>query len=191
MDLKVTNNIDNNIFSTHVTVDAFGTEQLSEDEEKELVSNFPVKLAYRNLKFTKNIKINGTVPEITDEHVSDNTVNSGSEEKDPGNTENEIGVSATSIEPDTSTTAHIVTVSLPPLSNKEFLINEGFDAYYKIDCAKISPSVLDENVITTKEIAAQTYCLIFAQVVCDAVREIMSELRKKAPAFEGEVIVSV
>ena len=58
MDLKITNNIDNNIFSTHVTVDALGTEQMSEDEERELISNFPIKLAYRNLKFSKNIKIN-------------------------------------------------------------------------------------------------------------------------------------
>jgi len=32
MDLKVTNNIDNNIFSTSVTIDAFGSEQLSELE---------------------------------------------------------------------------------------------------------------------------------------------------------------
>ena len=158
MDLKITNNIDNNIFSTHVTVDALGTEQLSEDEERELISNFPVKLAYRNLKFAKNIKINGTVPEITDEEV-DNT--------------------------------SVVAVSLPALSNKEIFINEEFDAYYKIDYTKISPAVIDGKVITSREIASQAYCLIFSQVICDAVRDIMDELRKKAPAFEGESIVSV
>lgn len=188
MDLKITNNIDNNIFSTHVTVDALGTEQLSEDEERELISNFPVKLAYRNLKFTKNIKINGTVPEITDETVS-GFESAG--EKEPDNEENETGISPTSLELDSTITVPVVTISLPPLSNKEFLIDENFDAYYKVDCSKISPSVLDKNVITTKEIAAQTFCLIFSQVVCDAVREIMDELRKKAPAFEGETIVSV
>lgn len=158
MDLKITNNIDNNIFSTHVTVDALGTEQLSEDEERELISNFPVKLAYRNLKFAKNIKINGTVPEITDEEV-DNT--------------------------------SVVSVLLPALSNKEIFINEEFDAYYKIDYTKISPAVIDGKVITSREIASQAYCLIFSQVICDAVRDIMDELRKKAPAFEGESIVSV
>lgn len=158
MDLKVTNNIDNNIFSTHVTVDALGTEQLSEDEERELISNFPVKLAYRNLKFTKNIKINGTVPEITTQEANDTS---------------------------------IVSVSLPALSNKEIFINENFDAYYKIDYTKIPPSVIDDKVITTKEVAAQSYCLIFSQVICDAVGAIMTELRKKAPAFEGETIVSV
>ena len=146
------------LFSTHVTVDALGTEQLSEDEERELISNFPVKLAYRNLKFAKNIKINGTVPEITDEEV-DNT--------------------------------SVVSVSLPALSNKEIFINEEFDAYYKIDYTKISPAVIDGKVITSREIASQAYCLIFSQVICDAVRDIMDELRKKAPAFEGESIVSV
>lgn len=158
MDLKITNNIDNNIFSTHVTVDALGSEQLSEDEERELISNFPVKLAYRNLKFTKNITINGTVPEITQGEAN--------------------GTS-------------IVNITLPALSNKEILINEDFEAYYKIDYTKVSSSVVDENVITTREIAAQAYCLIFSQVVCDAVRDIMDELRKKAPAFEGETIISV
>lgn len=158
MDLKITNNIDNNIFSTHVTVDAWGTEQLSEDEERELAANFPVKLAYRNLKFKKNIKINGTVPEITEEEANDTSV---------------------------------ISISLPALSNKEILIDDDFDAYYKIDCTKISPSALDKNVLTTKELLCQTYCLIFSQVICDEVGKIMDELRKKAPAFEGETIISV
>ncbi len=186
MDLKITNNIDNNIFSTHVTIDALGTEQLSEDEERELISNFPTKLAYRNLKFTKNLKINGTVPEITDEVVNDNADGTGA-----GNDTSEKDEAVTCIGTDPAATNDVVIMSLPPLSNKEFLIDENFDAYYKIDCTKISPSVLDDKVITTKEIAAQAYCLIFSQVVCDAVREIMTELRKKAPAFEGEQIVSV
>lgn len=158
MDLKITNNIDNNIFSTHVTVDALGTEQLSEDEERDLLENFPVKLAYRNLKFTKNIKLEGTVPVITEDEANEESV---------------------------------VPVTLPPLSNKEILIDENFDAYYKVDYTKISSSATDKNVITSKELMAHTYCLIFSQVVCDAVSSIMDEVRKKAPAFEGETIVSV
>jgi len=158
MDLKITNNIDNNIFSTHVTIDALGTEQLSEDEERELISNFPVKLAYRNIKFSKNIKINGTVPEITNDESNNTT---------------------------------IVTITLPALSNKEIFINEEFDAYYKIDYTKIPPSIIDGMVITSRELAAQAYCLIFSQAICDEIREIMTELRKKAPAFEGESIISV
>ena len=163
MDLKVTNNIDNNIFSTTITVDAFGTEQLSELEERELISNFMPKLAYRNLKFKKNIKIDGIVPVITD------------------------------TEPETidGVSNGVVTISLPALSNKEILLDENFESHYKADCTKISPSVLDGSVITTKEIAAQSFCLIFSTVICDAVREIMTELRKKAPAFEGEQIISV
>ena len=57
MYLKVKNDIENNIFSTVITVDSFGTEQLSEDEERELLRDFPTKVSYRNLKFEKNIKI--------------------------------------------------------------------------------------------------------------------------------------
>lgn len=157
MDLKITKNIDANVFSTNIVFDAFGSEQLSESEEKSLIENFPVKLAYRNLKFTKNVHIDGTVPAITDEEEGES----------------------------------VVSVTLPPLSNKEILIDENFNAYYKIDYTKVPLSAVDDNVLTTKELVAQAYCLIFAQVICDAVKDIMDEVRKKAPAFEGETIVSV
>lgn len=163
MDLKITNNIDNNIFSTNVTVDAYGTDQLSEDEEKELLLNFPVKLAYRNLTFSRNIKIEGSVPVITETEpdIADGDSNG------------------------------VVKVTLPPLSNKEIQIGDDFNAYYKIDYTKIPSGLIDGTVIKTKEIMAQAYCEIFADVVCKSVQEIMTEVRKKAPAFEGETIVSV
>lgn len=163
MDLKVTKNIDNNIFSVNITVDAYGTEQLSEIEEKDILLNFPVKLAYRNLTFSRNIKIEGSVPAITD--------------TEPATTD---GVSN-----------GIVKITLPPLSNKEIQINDDFDAYYKVDYTKIPSGLIDGTVIKTKEIMAQVYCEIFSDVVCKAVQEIMTEVRKKAPAFEGEQIVSV
>lgn len=163
MDLRVKKDIDHNIFSSTVTIDAYGTEQFSEDEEKELLLNFPVKLAYRNLVFSRNIKIEGTIPVIT--------------EAEPATTD---GVSN-----------GIVKVTLPPLSNKEIQIDDNFNAYYKIDYTKIPSGLIDGSIIKTKEIMAQAYCEIFADVVCKAVQEIMIEVRKKAPAFEGETIVSV
>ena len=158
MYLKAKNDIENNIFSTTVTVDSFGSELMSEDEEKELLSNFPTKIAYRNLIFSKNIKLNGTVPEITDEEVDGTT---------------------------------IVAVNLPALSNKEILLDKDFVANYKIDIAKISNTSVDKNVLTTKELVGQAYCLIFQTVICDAVKETMDKVREKAPSFEGEIIVAV
>lgn len=163
MDLKVTKNIDNNIFSVSITVDAYGTNQLSELEEKDMLLNFPVKLAYRNLTFSRNIKMEGSVPVIT--------------ETEPATTD---GVSN-----------GVAKVTLPPLSNKEIQIGDDFDAYYKIDYTKIPSGLIDGTIIKSKEIMAQAYCEIFADVVCEAVQEIMTEVRKKAPAFEGETIVSV
>lgn len=163
MDLKVTKNIDNNIFSVDITIDAYGTNQLSELEEKDMLLNFPVKLAYRNLTFSRNIKMEGSVPVIT--------------ETEPATTD---GVSN-----------GVVKITLPPLSNKEIQINDDFNAHYKIDYTKIPSGLIDGTVIKTKEVMAQVYCEIFADVVCEVVQEIMSEVRKKAPAFEGEQIVSV
>lgn len=67
MYLKIKNDIENNIFSTLITVDSFGTEQLSEEEEQELLRDFPSKLSYRSLVFSKKIKLEGTVPVIADD----------------------------------------------------------------------------------------------------------------------------
>lgn len=156
MDLKISHDIENNVFSTVITVDGFGTEQLSEDEEKELLEDFPSKIAYKNLIFTKYIKMNGSVPEVVDE--------------DDGTG---------------------IVVSIPPLSNREIVINEDFDANYKIDINKIPNSALDNEVLTTKELVAQAYCAIYDAVIVDAVEDIMNNIRTKAPAFSGERIVSV
>ena len=84
-----------------------------------------------------------------------------------------------------------VTVTLPPLSNKEILLDEDFVAEYKIDINKIPNSVIDETVLTTKELVAQSYCAIYDKVICDAVMEIMESIRSKAPAFEGETIINI
>lgn len=158
MQLKFTHDIENNVFSTVITIDSFGTDQLSEDEEKELLNDFPTKVAYRNMTFSKNIKITGSVPEVTSDAVSEGT---------------------------------IIAVSLPPVSNKEILISEGMECVYKIDINKIPNSAIDEDVLTTKELVAQAYCLIFDETVREAIETAMTELRAKAPSFTGETIIDV
>ena len=57
MQLKKVRDIEDNVYSTTITIDSFGTEQLSEDEEKESLKDYPEKIAYRNLTFSKNVKI--------------------------------------------------------------------------------------------------------------------------------------
>ena len=74
MNLLVKNDIEDNVFSTTVTVDSYGDATYTSDEEKELLSNFPVSIAYRNMTFTKNVKINGTVPEVTSDPVDGTTI---------------------------------------------------------------------------------------------------------------------
>ena len=158
MYLKVKNDIENNIFSTLITVDSFGTEQLSEDEERELLQDFPTRLSYRNLVFSKKIKLEGTIPVVVDDDNEDEDV---------------------------------VTVKLPALSNKEIFINSEFEALYKIDINKIAPSAIDETVLTSKELVAQAYCVIFSTVVCEAIQNIMNAIREKAPSFTSETIIGV
>lgn len=157
MYLKVVNEIYNNTFSTIITVDSFGSEDQSDIDEQEMLINFPTKIAYRNLKFSKNIKMNGTVPEVTDEEADD---------------------------------INIISITLPPLSNKEILLDKDFEAVYRINIDKIPNSAIN-NLLNTKELVAQAYCTIFEYVICEAVNEAMDIIRVKAPSFEGEKIVPV
>ena len=156
MYLKVVNDIENNIFSTKITVDGFGTDSISEDEEKEMIANFPTKIAYKNLTFTKNVKLDGNEVVVTDEEVGD----------------------------------EVVSVTLPVFSNKEIVIDEKFEAYYKVDSKKI-PSGQLNTVLNTPELLSAAYCVIFTTVVKDAVEESLDTIRTKAPAFEGETIYTV
>lgn len=74
MELKIKHEIDNNIFQTNITVESLGTEQLSEDEEADLLSDFPTKIAYRNLTFTKNVTMSGKAPVVTTDEVGESVV---------------------------------------------------------------------------------------------------------------------
>lgn len=171
MYLSVKRDIENNVFSIDIKVDSFGTDQLSEDEERELTRDFPTKVAYRNLTFTRKVKLNGAVPEIAEEKP-------GSADEVSTETEEAAGDG-------------VVTVTLPPLSNRELLVNENFHAEYKIDTAKIPGSAVDDTVLTTKELVAQAYCLVFESVIVDAVTSVMNSLRSRAVGFTREELVSV
>lgn len=157
MYLKVSHDIENNVFLTKITIDSLGTETLSEDEEREILRDFPSKVTYRNLTFSKNVKLVGLSLEITDDLVSDS----------------------------------VVKVTLPVLSNKEILLDKDFEALYKIDTAKIPQSAIDSNVLTTKELVAQAYCIVFDAVVIDSIKTIMEDIRSKAPTFTNETIINV
>lgn len=161
MDLRIEHDIDHNIFSTVIAVESLGTELLSESEERELLNDFPSKIKYKNLLFTRNVKLNGSLPEVTDEEVTDETNTS------------------------------IVTVSLPSLANKEILLDETFEVMYRIDVSKVPASAIDDNVLTSAELVAQAYCIVYDAVICDAIKEIMENLRAKAPLFSGETLVNI
>lgn len=158
MNLKTVYEIDNNIFSATITVDSFGTEQMSAVDEQDLLVNFPTTIAYRTMKFEENIKVEGNVP-----------------------VKSEIG-------PDESTT---VKVTLPPVSNKEIKLDENFEAVYRVDLNKIAKGATDTHVLKTVELVAQAYCVVFNDIVVDTIKKVMEDLRKKAPGFEKEAIVSV
>lgn len=184
MDLQIKHDIENNIFSTVITIAGLGTEVFSEEEENEMLQNFPSKIVYKNLDFSGNIIMNGTVPEVTEEKPS--------EPSEPNASDKTEDADVTEVTDITEVANNsIVTVTLPPLSNKEILLDRNFRAEYKIDVNKVPNSAVDKNVLTTKELVAYAYCAIYDKVICDAITKIMDNIRSKAPAFEGETIINI
>ena len=53
MIIKTTNEINNGVFSTALTVAGFGSDKFSEEEELNLLENFSCKLRYKDLTFVK------------------------------------------------------------------------------------------------------------------------------------------
>ncbi len=178
MDLQIKHDIENNIFSTVITIAGLGTEVFSEEEEHEMLRNFPSKIVYKNLDFSGNIIMNGTVPEVTEEKPNEPSASDKTEDVEVTDT-TEVANNS------------IVTVTLPPLSNKEILLDRNFRAEYKIDVNKVPNSAIDKNVLTTKELVAYAYCAIYDKVICNAITKIMDNIRSKAPAFEGETIINI
>lgn len=155
MQLLITKDIKNNDFSMKITIDSFGTNTLTWDDEVELLENFPTKISYRNLAFTRKVKVENNkvvIAEDTDEDA--------------------------------------ISVTLPALSNKELVLDKDFEALYVVNAERIAPAAINE-MLTTKELVAQAYCIIFEDVICDAVADTMAIVRAKAPAYEGTDVIDV
>lgn len=162
MQLKKVRDIEDNVYSTTITIDSFGTEQLSEDDEKESLKDYPEKIAYRNLTFSKNVKIENGAPVVTDEAVDDE-----------------------------AETVTVREVTLPPISNREITLDPNFTAAYRVDAKKVVASALDENVLTTKDLVARAYIAVFESVIVEAVEEAMEAIRANTPPFAEEILVTV
>lgn len=59
MKIKPIKKIENNVCSIEIKVTSLGNNNLTEDEERELLANFPKKVVYKDLNFEKKVKVDG------------------------------------------------------------------------------------------------------------------------------------
>lgn len=76
MKLKVNKKIEDNIVTVDIGVVELGTTSSVEDEERNLLHDFPRSVKYSAIDFTANMKIDGTTgdPVVTTDVVDDTTV---------------------------------------------------------------------------------------------------------------------
>lgn len=71
MIIKTTNEITNGVFSTVITVERFGSEEFSSDEELNILNNYSCRLRYKDLDFSRKFNVVDNklnmLPEETDE----------------------------------------------------------------------------------------------------------------------------
>lgn len=76
MKLKVKKTIENNIITVDISVAELGTVSSIEEEEKNLLHDFPRSVKYSSIDFTANMKIDGVSgdPAVTEEEVDDTNI---------------------------------------------------------------------------------------------------------------------
>lgn len=77
-----------------------------------------------------------------------------------------------------------VTVTIDNINNKEFIINENLEIALEIDATKVPDSVLDENVLTTKQLYAQAQIILFETKVKNRIKELLEIARSNVNDFE-------
>lgn len=76
MKLNVSKKIEDNIVSVNITVAELGTTSSVQDEERNLLADFPRSVKYSDVNFVGNMKIDATSgdPIVTEDTVDDTTV---------------------------------------------------------------------------------------------------------------------
>ena len=77
-----------------------------------------------------------------------------------------------------------VEVSIDNINNKEFVINEGLEISLEVDATKVSDSLLDDSVLTTKQLYAQAQIILFETKVKNRIKELLEIARSNVNDFE-------
>lgn len=74
MKINQKNEILENVVSTDISVEVLGTSVLTQEEELELLHNFTRCIEFNKIEFISNMKMNGNIPEITDDPIDGTNV---------------------------------------------------------------------------------------------------------------------
>lgn len=77
-----------------------------------------------------------------------------------------------------------IEVSIDNINNKEFVINEELEISLEIDATKVPDSLLDESVLTTKQLYAQAQIILFETKVKNRIKELLEIARSNVNDFE-------
>lgn len=77
-----------------------------------------------------------------------------------------------------------VEVYIDNINNKEFVINEDLEISLEIDATKVPDSLLDESVLTTKQLYAQAQIILFETKVKNRIKELLEIARSNVNDFE-------
>lgn len=77
-----------------------------------------------------------------------------------------------------------VEVSIDNINNKEFVINEDLEISLEIDATKVPDSLLDDTVLTTKQLYAQAQIILFETKLKNRIKELLEIARSNVNDFE-------
>lgn len=77
-----------------------------------------------------------------------------------------------------------VPVTIDNINNREYIVNENLEISLEIDSSKVADSMLDENILTTKNLYAQAQIILFETKVKMRIKELLEIARSNVNDFE-------
>lgn len=200
MILEINRNVENNKFQTLVAFKEFGGLDITADDEKELLVNYPITINYKDIIFSGKFKVvNGEViyvdkeklvpPEITLINASTNLQEHTEDEHTKENLEKAKTLQEQKNEKEELPKEDIQEVRIA-LVDKMLVLNDNFQAKYEISKSQILDNEIGK-VLNSKELVCQAKIKLFEEKIKETAEMLLRELKAKNNNFDKETPIEV
>lgn len=209
MQFKLIPELTNNQYSMEILFNGFGNEQLTEEQEKELIQDYAPCIEYKDITFIGNYFYDEKAKKVKKYEEKKQEIPVGNikekvDTKDEGvQTEEEKKITELQGKEIQAPEVSKLTAIIIPKEDKEninkvslivknnvIIINDTLKIKYVINSSQILDNELGGS-LNTKDKVAKAKCYLFADKVIEAIKEKLEEIRQANSNFEEEQTITL